>query len=180
MCSHHSWFTSLSPLSNHCKVILGDYSSIPATGTGHVYVRMHARGRWITSVLQDVLYVPDLSANLLSISHLACRGTEVRFVGKACHIYNKTKSPILEGKLRNDLYIMQMHTDGLVMAKVATLASHLKNASKTPAQALTTQLTSSTGSLDLWHRCLGHLHTKAVTCMVDKGLVTSMEISDRE
>jgi hypothetical protein len=137
---------------------------------------MHARGRWIMSILQDVLYVPDLSANLLSISHLACRGAEVHFISEACHVYDKTKSPILEGKLHNNLYIMQMHVDGPVTAKVATLASCPENASETPAQALT----SSTGSLDLWHHCLGHLHTKAVTCMADEGLVTSMEISDRE
>jgi hypothetical protein len=41
-------------------------------------------------------------------------------------------------------------------------------------------LTSSCVSLDLWHHCLGHLHTNAVTCMADEGLVTSMTISDRE
>jgi hypothetical protein len=180
MCSHCSWFTSLSPLSNHCKVVLGDDSSIPATGTGRVCIRMHTKGRWITSVLQDVLYVPDLSANLLSVSHLAHCGTEVCFIGEACHVYDKTKSPILKGKLCNDLYIMQMHADSLVMAKMATLVLHLENASETPARALMTRLTSSTGSLDLWHRRLGHLHTKAVTRMADKGLVTSMEISDRK
>jgi hypothetical protein len=133
MCSHHSWFTSLSPLSNHCKVVLGDDSSILATGTGCVRIRMHAKGRWITSVLQDVLYVPDLSANLLSVSHLARRGAEVCFVGEACHVYDKTKSPILEGKLRNDLYIMRMHADSPVMAKMVTLASRPEDASETPA-----------------------------------------------
>jgi len=34
MCSHHSWFTTYSPLSNQTKVILGNDSSIPAIGTG--------------------------------------------------------------------------------------------------------------------------------------------------
>ena len=133
MCSHRSWFTSLSPLSNHCKVVLGDDSSILATSTGRVRIRMHAKGRWITSVLQDVLYVPDLSANLLSVSHLARCGAKVHFVGEACHVYDKTKSPILEGKLRNDLYIMRMHADSPVMAKMVTLASRPEDASETPA-----------------------------------------------
>jgi len=41
-------------------------------------------------------------------------------------------------------------------------------------------LTSSTAFLDLWHCCLGHLHTNAVTYIVDEGLITSMTISDRE
>src|SRR6266851_8712042 len=108
MCSHCSWFTSFSPLSNHTKVVLSDNSSIPAIGMGHVHVYMNAKGKWITSILQDVLYVPDLSTNLLSVSHLAHHGTEVCFIGEACRIYNKGKSLILKGKLCNDLYIMQM------------------------------------------------------------------------
>ncbi len=75
---------------------------------GHVHVYMNAKGKWITSILQDVLYVPDLSTSLLSVSHLAHHGTEVCFIGKACCVYNKGKSLILEGRLCNDLYIMQM------------------------------------------------------------------------
>jgi hypothetical protein len=51
MCSHRSWFTMYSPLSNQTKVILGDNSSIPAIGTGQVRVRMNAKGKWVTSVL---------------------------------------------------------------------------------------------------------------------------------
>src|SRR6266851_1184043 len=156
MCSHHSWFTSFNPLSNHTKVVLSDNSSIPAIATGHEHIHMHAKGRWITSVLQDILYVPDLSTNLLSVSHLARRGAKVRFVGKACHIYDKAKTLILEGKLHNNLYIMRMHADGPITAKVVTTTPHPENATRLPAHMLTTWLTSSTRSLDLWHRCLGH------------------------
>jgi hypothetical protein len=149
MCSHRSWFTSFSPLSNHTKVVLGDDSSIPAIGTGRIRVCMHAGGKWITSVLQDVLYVPELSTNLLSVSHLARCGAKVHFVGKTCRVYDKTKTLILEGQLRNDLYIMRMHVDGPVTAKVATTVPHPKNGTEPPACALTMRLTSSTGSLDL-------------------------------
>jgi hypothetical protein len=178
MCSHRSWFTSFAPLSNHTKVILSDDSSIPATGTGHVHIQMYAKGKWSKSILQDILYVPDLHRNLLSVSHLACCGTEVRFVSEACHIYDKSKSLILKGNLRNDLYVMCMQVNSPIVAKVAVLNAHPKEA--TFNHALTTWLTSSTGSLDLWHRCLGHLNLNAITRMADKGLMTSMEISERK
>jgi hypothetical protein len=112
--------------------MLGDDSSIPAIGTDCVHVHMHVRGMWITSILQDVLYISDLSTNLLSVFHLACHSTKVCFIGEACYTYNKAKLLILEGKLRNDLYIMQMHVDGLVIAKIATLTLLLENASETP------------------------------------------------
>ena len=180
MCSHRSWFTMYSPLSNQTKVILSDDSSIPAISTGRVCVRMNAKGKWVTSVLQDVLYVPDLSTNLLSVSHLTCCGAEVRFVGEACHVYDKGKSLVLEGKLRNDLYVMQMRPNGPITAKVATVVSNPENTFKPSTHALTTWLISSTGSLNLWHCRLGHLHHNTVTRMADKGLVTGMTISDRE
>ena len=48
------------------------------------------------------------------------------------------------------------------------------------AHALTTRLTSFTGSLDLWHRHLGHLSTNAITHMADEELVTGMSITDRD
>jgi hypothetical protein len=141
---------------------------------------MNTKGKWVTSVLQDVLYVPDLSTNLLSVSHLAHHSTEVCFIGEACYVYDKGKSLILEGKLRNNLYVMQMCPNGPITAKVVTIILNPENAFKPSAHALTTQLTSSTSSLNLWHRCLGHLHHNAVTCMADEGLMTSMMISDRE
>jgi hypothetical protein len=78
---------------------------------------MNAKGKWVTSALQDVLYMPNLSTNLLSVSHLACCSAEVRFVGEACHVYDKGKSLVLEGKLHNDLYIMHMRPDGPIMAR---------------------------------------------------------------
>jgi hypothetical protein len=180
MCLHRSWFTSFSPLSNHTKVVLSDDSSIPAIGTGRVCIRMHAGGKWIMSILQDVLYVPELSTNLLSVSHLACHSAEVHFVGETCRVYDKAKMLILEGQLCNDLYIMWMHVDGPVTARVATTVLHPENGTEPPARALTMRLMSSTGSLDLCHRHLGHLYTKAITRMIDKNLMTGMEISNRE
>jgi hypothetical protein len=97
MCSHHAWFTQFTPLSKHTKVILGNDSAIPTMGTGHVRVRMFAKGKWVKSVLQDVLYVPDLHGNLLSVSHLIWCGAEVHFLGESCDIYDHWKSTILKG-----------------------------------------------------------------------------------
>jgi len=114
MCSHRTWFTHFTPLSKHTKVILGDNSTIPATSTGHIKVHMFANRKWAKTILQDVLYVPDLHSNLLSVSHLAHHGTEVRFIGEHCHIYDRQKSLILKGALHNNLYVMRIQVDGLL------------------------------------------------------------------
>jgi hypothetical protein len=69
MSSHHHWFKHFTPLPKPIKVVLGDNSSIPATCYGRILVRMNAGDHFQNAVLQDVLYVPDLSGNLLSVSH---------------------------------------------------------------------------------------------------------------
>jgi hypothetical protein len=38
MCSHHDWFQSFTAFAKPSEVVLGDNSSIPAIGTGHVHV----------------------------------------------------------------------------------------------------------------------------------------------
>ena len=71
-----------------------------------------------------------------------------------------------------------MQIDSPVIAKLAILDTYSKDASQPPSYALTSCLTSSSASLDLWHCCLGHLHTRAITRMVDNNLVTGMDISN--
>jgi len=123
--------------------------------------------------------VPDLHGNLLSISHLTQCGAKVLFFGEACQVFDRCKSLILEGGLRNNLYIMNMQVADYVTANVASLPSQLMDTDQSFAWALTTQLTSSSAPLALWHRRLGHLNFRSVKRMADESLVTSMTVSDR-
>ncbi len=95
-------------------------------------------------------------------------------------MYDQHKSLILEGGLHNNLYIMKMQVANLVAANIAILDTHSMDTTLLPDRALITHLTSSTGSLNLWHHHLGHFHNNAVTHMANEDLVTGMTISDRE
>jgi len=72
-------------------VILGDDSAIQATGVGCISICMHAEGKSSPAVLQDVLHVPELHSNLLSVSHFTKRGSEMWFVGEGCSILDQHK-----------------------------------------------------------------------------------------
>jgi len=172
MCSHCTWFSNFTPLSQHTKVILGNNSAIPTVGSGCLNVKMLANGRWIDSVLQDVLYVPDLHRNLLSILHLVQCGTEVLFFGESCQVFNHCKSLILEGGLHNNLYVMNMQVADYVTANITSLPPQLMDTDRSAAWALTTQLTFLSAPLALWHHCLGHLNFRSIKCMADEGLMT--------
>jgi hypothetical protein len=180
MCSHRAWFFHFTPLSQHTKVVLSNNSAIPAVGSGHLNVKMLANGKWINSILQDVLYMLDLYGNLLSISHLVWHGTEVHFLSEACQVYNQQKSLILEGGLRNNLYIMNMQITDYITANVAMLFPHLMDANQPLECTLITYLTTLSAPLKLWHCHLSHLNINAIIHMVDKGLVTSITVSNRQ
>ncbi|KAF8498947.1 hypothetical protein F5888DRAFT_1600212, partial [Russula emetica] len=77
---------SFTPFAKAAQVVLGDSSSIPATGTGQVHVRMAADTKWNKLVLHNILYVPELHGNLLSVPQIVKHGTEVRFTGRQCKV----------------------------------------------------------------------------------------------
>jgi hypothetical protein len=78
-----------------------------------------------------------------------CCGTEVHFLSKNCPVYNKHKSLILEGRLCNNLYVMCMQINGPITAKLAVINSDLRDVIELPILTLTSEHTSSSGSLNL-------------------------------
>jgi gag-polypeptide of LTR copia-type len=99
MSSRHDWFRQYTPLAKPIKVVLGDDSAIPAVGIGCLFVQMHTGSQWIHAVLQDVLYVPDLHGNLLSVSHFDRCGHKVHFADHGCQLHDKSKNLICIGHL---------------------------------------------------------------------------------
>lgn len=51
--------------------------------------------------LENVLYVEDLKANLLSISHICDQNLIVKFVSNKCHVFNNGKC-ILKGTISSN------------------------------------------------------------------------------
>ena len=178
MCSHRHWFRHFTPLPKPIKVVLGDNSSIPATGTGRILVRMNTGNGYQNAVLQDALYVPDLNGNLLSVSHFTCRGSEIRFAGEGCQLLDQRKNTACVGQLRGNLYIMDIKVSTNESTRLATVPTFPSEGEEAPAFALTARAKPSSADLQTWHRRLGHLNPEAVSRMLSKGMVTGMEITD--
>ena len=78
ICNSKEFFDEFSPLSQPQKVTLGDGRTLEAIGTGAVEVRLKLPGAELRiGRLSEVLYVPTLGYNLLSVAkakeHLVCR-----------------------------------------------------------------------------------------------------------
>ena len=138
---------------------------------------MNANGNRKRVILQDVLHAPDMGGNLLSVSHLARRGAEMRFKGEGCSILNRHEEVMCLGQLQNNLYLMDMDVEVEEHAKIATIQYFPSEGDDTPDTALATYAKSCNTDLTTWHCRLRHLNADAVKLMVSKGMVVSMEIT---
>lgn len=117
--------------------------------------------------LSNVLFVPELAANLLSVSRLVESGYDVKFDTRGCQILCKTSGKsIAKGYCKNGLYRLKgltggdkLHTDGGF--SLQSLDSGCQGTQQGPVCA------SASAGQALWHKRLGHLNYKSM-CVLKK------------
>jgi transposase InsO family protein len=145
------------------KVKIADDSILSCTKTGSVEIQNH-EGALVK--LNNVLYMPDLSCNLLSVSKAQDAGYLVTFDSKGAKI-ERNGSTLLRARRNGGLYEIigkpqpQMTP---VYDALAGTGSALK--SKTPRLGV------------LWHRRLGHLGYSSLQKMAKKGIVHGLPSAD--
>jgi transposase InsO family protein len=162
-------------------VILGDDYRIPAAGQGQIIVDMNTGNEIKRTVLNNVLYVPKLSGNLLSVSHFLRTGAEIRFKNEGCELIDKHGDVKCVGHMHGNLFIMDMEVvanDHVRIAAVDTFPEEDDDAPnyEDPDPAAMTVRTASKADNHIWHRRLAHLHNDAVTSMTEENMVTGMEV----
>jgi len=112
--------------------------------------------------LKEVIYIPELSKNLLSVSKITDSGAEVHFTKEEVIVKVKDKVILRGKKLKSGLYQVKME---------------LKNEEET-------HLIEKNGSkIEIWHRKLGHLGDEALKKLlkITEGIDLSlMEINDNK
>jgi len=112
MCSNRAWFSQFTPFAQPARVrdLLGN-GVLYATGVGNIPVRVRAGERWSRALLQEILFVPDLCCNVLSVRHLTDRDGEVEFSGSGCRVYRPQGHLFCEGRVRGNLFLLEMRHD---------------------------------------------------------------------
>ena len=178
MMPNRSWFTQFSPLSTPIVIALGDNSVIRGIGVGCVTVKLQVHGTWQPAVLQDVLYIPELHGNLLSVAQLTRRGYDVCFSKDNCKLLDSAGTIACVGTRYANLYTLPIRVNPpdsacVAMAQVDSFPSEGEDAPV--VHALTARGTSK-ADVNTWHRRLAHLDHDAVMRMVRRGMVRGMEI----
>jgi hypothetical protein len=152
------------------QVLLGDGRLTPVLGRGRIdFLIPSGRPGSLTTIpvsIHDALHVPELAANLLSVSRLTASGLDVSFQQRHCIIRSRTGEVLARAdKLRDGMYHLAVHalhvpTVDRALAATTTVAviAQLQTA---------TRLSSS--SQQLAHERMGHLSMRAINLIWTDG-----------
>jgi Reverse transcriptase (RNA-dependent DNA polymerase)/GAG-pre-integrase domain len=155
MTGHQQCFQTASPYQGR-PVAVGNGEVLEVRGSGKVVLACPHE-----VILDDVLYVPGLSANLISVHSLYKSSMKVQFSEDGQHAFivdanGQTRACF--SATASGLYMLNVFTDKLRM----NAALFIRDLTQT----------------ELWHRRLGHIHAGAVKRMITQGLIDGLDVHD--
>lgn len=103
--------------------------------------------------ISDVLFVPQLSANLLSVHQIASKGNTVVFNTDGCTVYNTENKKLVHCEAENGVYKLHTNSEQCLISK-------------------------SVDTAVTWHRRFGHLNYQSLNRL--KGVVSGMNFNDEK
>ena len=118
-------------------------------------------------ILKDVLHVPQIEKNLISISQLiACNNIDVLFNSVGCVVKDKaTGKVLLQGRLKEGLYHFDLpnqtkpypsRVNSTFLTKQESSQVFSSKKTKTSEPEPQVSQVASTSNVEVWHRRLGH------------------------
>ncbi len=155
ICNSKELFEDFNCVQQPQQVTLGDDRKLEVVGTGVVKLKLKLPGgETKTGRLSDVLYVPELAYNLLSVPKVTEVGKEVMFDEMQGQILNE------EG----ELIAVAFKTGSLYYLNCEPLSDNPQvNAATNPAKE------------NLWHRRFGHLGEGNLRTLAKDGLVNGFD-----
>uniref|UniRef100_A0A803MDK0 Fe2OG dioxygenase domain-containing protein n=1 Tax=Chenopodium quinoa TaxID=63459 RepID=A0A803MDK0_CHEQI len=136
------------------QVTLGDGKKANVEGRGVIAVNSKANN---TKYIHDVLYVPNLTHNLLSVGKLVQRGYSANFDNGECIVTDKKSGTILAKVQMADNKVFPLH---MPQKKLALQANVMDESY-------------------LWHLRYGHLNQKGLQLLKQKDMVVGLPHIDR-
>ncbi|KAI4353686.1 hypothetical protein L6164_002617 [Bauhinia variegata] len=130
------------------KVKIGNGDFISIKGKGTVAIESLTGLKYIS----DVLYVPDIDQNLLSVGQLVEKGFKVIFEDNLCLIKDTKGKDIFRVKMRAKSYALNLMEEEQIA------------------------FSSMTNNADLWHKRLGHFHLAGLLYMQKHALVKGVSM----
>ncbi|NBX97749.1 hypothetical protein EBQ81_02685, partial [bacterium] len=154
MCSNRAAFSRLMEIAPEA-VYMGNNAAVDAVGVGDVPVTTLVDGVEKEGHLANVLYVPELATNLISVKQMLGKGMIVNFAQDRCSIISPNGEVLGMAQLDGKLFKLQ----------TARAACHF-----TAAVSLRTPAAEA----QLWHERFGHMGMQSLQKLVSKEMVTGL------
>ncbi|UYV73950.1 hypothetical protein LAZ67_11001568 [Cordylochernes scorpioides] len=105
VCRNKDWFVDLREVSS--DPIMTASGTTEAKGYGHIFLQTSIHNEIIEIKLNNVLYVPNVRRNLLSVSKIEENGNRVTFRNMVARVFNPENRIIAEATNINGLYIVK-------------------------------------------------------------------------
>ncbi|KMQ91985.1 gag-pol polyprotein [Lasius niger] len=143
MTGNREYFTQIHK-AHLSHIIVANDVSLSVQGTGDVKVKISLHGTIDQITVKDVLYVPGLSPNLLSVSEMTAKGLTLKFEAETCQILDSSN-------------------------KIMATATQINGAYRLDRPQVTAySCKEEEESAELWHRRLGHLGRTGMKLLRDK------------
>lgn len=140
-CKHN--LVNVSELPKTKEITIANQTKVPVQCSGDVNIVTVVNEVEYDVVVRDILYIPELTTNLLSVSQLIEHGNSVIFKENVCYIYNQQKELVGQAELVDGVY------------KLITSQSQTEQ----------TLAATAVASSDIWHRRLGHINSDSLNKM---------------
>jgi len=130
--------------THHSKVKIGNGDYIDVKGIGDIAIDSDSG----VKIISDMLYVPEIDINMLSVGQLLEKDFVVVFKDKTCEIFDTNDIKILSVRMKGKSLPANMQTD----LAYPSVADHGQ----------------------LWHKRLGHYHYSALSFIQKNDLVQNM------
>ena len=138
------------------KMFMSDNGMVKDISKGSILVETRVKDRVRSITIHDVLHVPKMHSNLLSVSKLISRGLKVHFNSLGCMVRASNSEMLAVALLEFNLY--QLDTNVMNGAETSFLARFDENSH----------------SFELWHKRLGHLNANSMKML--QSIVRGMNV----
>ncbi|UYV74272.1 hypothetical protein LAZ67_11002772 [Cordylochernes scorpioides] len=160
---HLDWMEDVVPYER--EIDLAEKDKITnSTAKGNIGMTTSTGQEFSIVQIRDVLHVPNLRSNLLSVCELTKRGNTIIFNNEGAKIFNKENNLIAEAQIKDRMFI--------------TEAGLRIDNSRKPDNAMATSDTSN-DKISIWHRRLNHLNQAYMKEMTQGNLVYGHDIKYR-
>lgn len=157
MSMRRDWFSKCSDHESK-EIVIANNQKLHSKGAGNVKVNLKNNSE---RIITDVIYVPGIAANLLSVNKMTEKGLIVVFDKEKCYIYNKS-----DCKIQGRSKVSASKINGIYRLDQPNTSSEKLNEESTAM--LTTMV-----SKNIWHKRLAHLSQKNMS-KLRKGLATGI------